>query len=151
MKHYFAQHHDIPLDIRGEWIDIACLRYPFDFDDDECTMSINYQQEDSCWMTIKAVRKALVRRRFDMHDILHRETCFKKGDECRSDLPAMPCNESFILDKERAQALLELFQVDDKVATDMIAQFKICEVALLGWVCGGENIIFNCTQASCWM
>ena len=88
-------------------------------------MSINYQQEDTCWMTIKAVRKALVRRRFDMHDILHRETCFKKGDECRSDLPAMPCNESFILDKERAQALLELFQVDDKVATDMIAQFKI--------------------------
>ena len=125
LKHYFAQHHDIPLDIRGEWIDIACLRYPFDFDDDECTMSINYQQEDTCWMTIKAVRKALVRRRFDMHDILHRETCFKKGDECRSDLPAMPCNESFILDKERAQALLELFQVDDKVATDMIAQFKI--------------------------
>ncbi len=43
LKHYYAQHHDIPLDIRQGWIDIACLCYPFDFDDKkECTMPVNY-------------------------------------------------------------------------------------------------------------
>ncbi len=64
-----------------------------------------------------------MRRRFDVHDVLHRETCFKKGNKCRSALPIMPCNESFILDKDRAHKLFESVMDEDNTR-DMIGQFK---------------------------
>ena len=93
-----------------KWIDIASLRYPYDFHDNNCTME-NCNNTRENWLHQKNMRSVLMHLRFDQHEELHRPTCFKKCDECRANLPMMVCNKSYLFDNEHILSNSDDFHV----------------------------------------
>ena len=82
-----------------KWLDIASLRYPYDFHGDNCTMADCDTTREN-WLRNKKMRSVLMHLRFDQHEELHVPYCFKKNDECRASLPMMVCNKSFLFDNQ---------------------------------------------------
>ena len=82
-----------------KWLDIASLRYPYDFHDNNCTM---IDSDTTCdnWLCNKNMRFVSMHLRFDQHEELHRPTCFKKNAECRANLQMMICDKSYLFDNE---------------------------------------------------
>ena len=92
------------------WMDVAALRYPYDFDENGCTIG-NKGGANESWLHNKDIRSVLVHLRFDQHAQLHRPTCFKKSEECRANLPMLICNESYLFDNEHVLANSDAFHV----------------------------------------
>lgn len=93
-----------------KWLDIASLRYPYDFHGNNCTMEKCDTTREK-WLHSKNVRSVLMHLRFDQHAELHRPTCFKKNDECRANLPMMICNKSYLFDNEHILSNSDDFHV----------------------------------------
>ena len=81
------------------WMDITALRYPYNFDGNGCTIGDNGDTNESR-LHNKNIRSVLVHLRFDQHAQLHCPTCFKKSEECRTKLPMLICNETYLFDNK---------------------------------------------------
>lgn len=91
--------------IASEWIKLACVRHPYDFDESGNPTDNLKKQLDGAipagrldWLGSREVRRTLLRREFDEHEALHRPTCFKKGSECRALFPHMASDKTYIHD-----------------------------------------------------
>ena len=83
--------NDFPM--MKERQDIYCMRSIYDFDPKDCK-KIFYNEyvvhdEDDSFDQSVACRKRILNLRFNEHDFYHRPSCFKKGCECRANLPMM--------------------------------------------------------------
>ena len=72
-------------------IDIAAYRYTYDYQND-------FADNSGFWANSDA-RLLVLRKRFDEHDHKHRKSCFKKGDECRANLPKESCEETILFEE----------------------------------------------------
>ena len=66
--------------------DIYAMRYPYDIMKQEIKESFIDSKILNC----------IVKDRFNNHDVMHRSSCFKKGNECRYHLPMPITNETSI-------------------------------------------------------
>jgi hypothetical protein len=92
--------------IRKEWLDIAAYRYPYDFGgailpdpggiESASGSELHVADQAQSWINNKTARLVLLHFRFDEHEWMHRNTCFKNGHECRAQFPMMACDKTHI-------------------------------------------------------
>ena len=73
--------------LRNERQDIFAIRHPYDYIRGSLSASSSEFSYNS------AVRNNFLHLRFNQHAWEHRKTCFKKGDECRANLPSTTQDE----------------------------------------------------------
>ena len=64
-----------------KWLNVASLRYLYNFHDTNCTMADNDTAREN-WLRNKNTWSVLMHLRFNQHEELHWPTCFEKNDEC---------------------------------------------------------------------
>lgn len=79
---------DVTIHMSSHRRDIACYRFPYDFE------SFSPSVESTSFYETSQVRGILLRWRFDDHDFGHRPGCFKKGPECRFNLAKPYCEQT---------------------------------------------------------
>jgi hypothetical protein len=92
--------------IQKEWLDIAAYRYPYDFGgailpdpggiESASGSELHVADQAQSWINNKTARLVLLHFRFDEHEWMHRNTCFKNGHECRAQFPMMACDKTHI-------------------------------------------------------
>jgi len=92
--------YNTDFEINQAWIDRSVIRHPYDFNEKgEATAALGNLPAVNKWLGNLDVRTTLLRRRFDEHESNHRSTCFKNNkSECRSNLPAMACDNTYLHD-----------------------------------------------------
>jgi hypothetical protein len=88
---------DISIPLTRERIEIASYRY---------LMDERKGFDDSTFWTNDTVRKLILKLRFDEHDWKHRASCFKKGKECRANMPVQSCSNTHLLIDDDPQNML---------------------------------------------
>lgn len=88
-RRQLSERIDTRIPVSGERIDIASYTYSYHMEGG-CE-----RIDDPFWGDPK-IRKALLTLRFDEHDARHRNSCFKKGCECRFFFPFTFCGSTRI-------------------------------------------------------
>lgn len=142
LRDFHDRHLDTVLPLSQERVDMAAYTYSYHMDG-------GCNETDLSFWNNKSVRQLLLTSRFDLHEHTHRQSCFKKGAECRFLFPFLTCQDTYLhedpgMNSENEVLWHSLLEPPKKIAPWMIIPQRPMGCQYVNVHNKALSTVFNC-------